>query len=173
MKKKHGVVELFAQTAELSWDVPSGASVAVPETYDEPCVFPPLILQNQKASTTFAALERGLEGEVCLDWATVVRMTYIANIVLLILGSDLASSNVRLKLEFRRRVKEFNYETRSDGIARGVILMLDVNCTAHIMTQIVKKSFNAQKMIGKMHAMSFVGHHVRFYNRIVRAMIKV
>ena len=98
LKKKHGVVELFAQTAELSWDVPSGASVAVPETYDEPCVFPPLILQNQKASTTFAALERGLEGEVCLDWATVVRMTYIANIVLLILGSDLASSNVRLKL---------------------------------------------------------------------------
>ena len=89
-KQRRGSVEMLAEGFSIHFELPAGKDFI--DTVNQQLPMPPRFLENTKGSTEFAALETSI-----FSWAEVVECTKYVKRVVLILQSDLASSNVRLR----------------------------------------------------------------------------
>ena len=88
-----GVLEMMGQVGFVTWPEAQREGQVVRR---ERLVFPPVFLSRANASTQHTALERTLEP---LNFTNLLGLCKHVRFVVLSLGADLASSNVRLKLE--------------------------------------------------------------------------
>jgi hypothetical protein len=88
-----GVLEMMGQVGFVTWPEAQRQGQVVRR---ERLVFPPVFLSRANASTQHTALERTLEP---LNFTNLLGLCKHVRFVVLSLGADLASSNVRLKLE--------------------------------------------------------------------------
>jgi hypothetical protein len=165
---KHGVVEVMAQTVRLVWEeaaeltdnrvAPQGNVYRV----EEP-VIAPRILENTQASTLMSGLDDAMPS---LSFQQLQRLSTILKFIVLVLGSDGASSNVRLKAYVANLVLEHN----KFALTTGRILLLDVVCATHILTRAVIQTFRYQQIIPRCFSMSFCMKFPPRYNRFLRIL---
>lgn len=108
---------------------------------------PPTFLSASDASTIFTALE---VSDPALSMDALQRMAQHVGFVVLFVGSDLASSCSRAKLEVARRVVEHN--SSAGGLGDGRMLLLSGECAAHVIHREVEHAFDTLVLIPKLYA---------------------
>ena len=92
-------------------------------------------------------------------------------LIVLNMGADQASSNIRLKMFVASRIISFNLQRVEDGHQQGFIIFMDSPCVAHIIHRMVEKIFGSKALIPKMHALAWtcnrpcnmhsIAHHLK------------
>ena len=92
-------------------------------------------------------------GAVGLSFRDITELTSYLPLVVLQMRSDLASSNVRLVYHVADLLKLHNASVA--GTHRGLIVLLDCPCTAHIIHRIVETTYGTAKLIPQLHSVAY------------------
>ena len=182
-----GTVEMFGQTARLTWPVvlhespwcptpgsaggaaqPAGAFPFVAVRH-ETLRFCPSFVAHDDASTLLSTLEATLPA---LQLDSLAKLTKQVPLVVLALTSDLAASNTRMKHAVADFAREHNLQQEGacGSGGGGYIVILDVGCVAHIIHRIVEVTFRTNTLIPRLHATAFTVAHVPQYRHLLRTL---
>lgn len=159
MEPRKGTVELLGQTLRCAWMV-SKHTV----TIEEPVVLP-VYVPRTTASNLFSALEATCPF-VKLD--NLFKLTHHMQWVVLVLTADLCGANSRMKHAIAYRVALHNAEACAAG--HGVVMIVDVSCSSHIIHGVVEKTFAFNSFIPNMHAIAFSMSIPRQYGLVLRQL---
>jgi hypothetical protein len=150
---KSGVLELLAQTVKMSWkessDLTSNAHSGELVHRTETIIIPPLLMDNTKASTEWAAVDGAVPS---LNLDHLKKMTEFVRFVLIMLLGDNSSSNARVRAYVHHAVAMHN----SAKERYGKLMMLEQICMGHIITRAVIITFGYVSLIPKCYALYFV-----------------
>ncbi|CAK0899533.1 unnamed protein product, partial [Prorocentrum cordatum] len=161
-----GVLHIMAQTLRVTWtegeaerDVLAGlgfeAARDLPgDLRSESPVMPYVFMGSKGASTLWEGMEAGTKD---LNWEGLVRLSKCLKMLLYSMGSDLDSSNQRLKLHVLSLVRDHNKRAQEcEGGAVGVIAVLDMICLVHVLHRVVEKAFGTEELIPRLHSVCFM-----------------
>jgi hypothetical protein len=166
---KRGVLEMFAQTIMLVW--PESAAHTLSETTEdadvhrvEYVITPPSFIENTTASCEYTALQSACE---YLSTPSLCELSKHIPFITLVLGSDFATANVRLKSYTQHRVGVHN------ATSDGKILIFDLFCIGHIITRMVIAVFSYVELIPKCYAVAFTLRFPKRLNRFLKVLQRV
>ena len=160
---KCGTVELLAQTLRCSWMTVS--DTGRPIVHAESPIIEPLYLARTNASTLLNALERA---SPFASLSSLMELSkHVPRICLLVAG-DLCSSNGRMKQAIAYKLAMHNAVSVESG--GGVILMIDIHCSSHIVHRIVEKIFSLHQFIPRMHAIAFTLSAQSMFSMVLRSL---
>ena len=155
-KPTHGVLQCMAQTFRLSWL--EFGDKGFPVLRMEQPVISPIWMAGKGSSCTWSALEKSGPQ---MQWDDITKMAMKLGVVVLCLGGDLDSGNVRVKHFFGQQAKEFNDDLASNGCK---VLILDVMCASHIIHRITEVAFETTTLIPSLHATAFTATQTKFFD---------
>ncbi|CAK0894137.1 unnamed protein product [Prorocentrum cordatum] len=142
----------MAQTGSISWPVVLQGSDGRPfvAACGSKLVFPPAFVSRSNGSAIFAAIEAG---DPSLTFAALQDIAGSVKVLAYFVGSDLAPSCVRAKMEVALRASVHNrWALLSD---QGVIVLFDGQCISHIVHREVESTFMVYDIITKLYAVAF------------------
>jgi hypothetical protein len=140
-----GIVEMLAQKGVVAWPVEQDGDFIAVERRN--LFFQPTFLERCNASTIYRALD---VASPLIALRRIIEMSItVTGFIVIFIGSDLASSCGRLKMEYARITADHNRFAVRDG--RAVILLVDGPCCAHILHREVEKSFGLHRLIPKLY----------------------
>lgn len=164
-----GIVESMGQTGFLAWPAQQGPGGFISVSSAE-LSFPLRFVEDTTSSTMFACLD---QSEPDLSWNALLDMMFDVKLLVLFLGSDLAESNGRLKMEFVRRVCEHNLQASKPGSGLGFILFLDGICISHLIHREIEQTFASNLLIPKLYATAFSCNLPNMQAAIKASLIKI
>lgn len=145
---RYGIVELLAQKGTIAWPELVGEHFI--SVSARPLQFAPCFLQRGTGSCILAGLQRADPG---LSIEDLLALTSSVKHVVFFLGSDMAASCGRAKLEVAHRLRAHN---RFAGLlGYGRVLFVDGQCVAHALHREVEAAFNTKQLIPKMYAVAW------------------
>ena len=80
-------------------------------------------------------------------------LTSVVDVVVLFIGSDLASTCTRAKQEVARRIGQHNAQAKAIGA--GVVILLNGQCISHILHREIEHCFGTRTLIPKLYSVAF------------------
>jgi len=136
------VIELLGQTILLAWPEKNGPACAEGEVlHVERPALPPLFIERANCSCSLRAMNEVLPN---FDLQSLLQLSAKIPIIVLVIVSDMAGANVRMKGWIQKVIVAHNSE---ESNAHGFILFLDVGCLGHIFVGFLSRQFAFPKLI--------------------------
>ena len=143
-------------TLECDWLRPQDHDDGDPEVFmglrRERLACLPVFLQRANASTVLGALNASLPDLTLNDLVEFCKSTYF---VVTQIAGDLAAVNTRVKHALAEPILEHN-ELAAKEPSMGCILLLDIQCVAHVLHRVVEAAFRTHILIPRLHSTAFV-----------------
>ena len=157
-----GILEMLGQRVQLSWASrrPDGFSVA--HRQELPVL--PVFISRANASNQLSAVLGTIPP---LDLHAMRGLCENTIFLVLALNGDLCSANTRMKMAVAAAAQSHN-EQASGSV--GYILILDVQCSAHIIHRLMELAFRMDKLIPSLHATAFTASFPATYVAMLSAL---
>jgi hypothetical protein len=132
--------------------------------------FLPQYLESGNASTILHALEHSFGP---LSLSELKELSSTVGLVIVFLCSDLAASNIRMKLALAAQVREHNiavFEGYSEG---GYLVLLAGICCSHVIHRIIETTFRTASLIPNLHSLAYSASIPGNYVALLKALEQV
>jgi hypothetical protein len=158
----YGTLEMMAQTARISFPTCIQDLECV-ET--APLHMAPCFVARGTGSNILAAVDAACSP---LRMDKLKELAQKVPIVFLCIGADLAASNSRMKHRLAEWAGDHNATAQARGV--GVILLVDLSCSAHIIWNgIIDKVFATHMLVTKLYSIAFCVQVTSLQTRTVAA----
>jgi hypothetical protein len=149
-----GQLDVLGQTVDLAWFDRNGLQC-------ESLLTRSVVVADSRASTMWTALECA---HPALSLESLMKMSTTVKRVCLALGSDTAAANLRMRAWVLLKVTDFNSEQVP---GRGKLMVLPLDCGAHLLNRIVTRVMNYTKIIPRCFAVAFTLRFGPRFNRLL------